>query len=270
MSEAVDGDSVETVPDSCGKSSIIYPTTPSSGLVGLSGAAGDFGDVDLESSSSFLDEHQDLERQGSGLKSKKLISDGEISNLSQRQCELIDLDNHLENSTNKLNSLKRELANKMKENLSVRCQLDDVPVQTELIQYERRFSELYAQIQEKHHLTRRHYATYNALLEIKELMLKEASLLNSINLQFKNAMTTPSGRSKFLDSMEVIVKGAKHKLEKAERDLLAEQKACEALKEKHTSAVAEQRHFSSLLNTFQDEFKNFCNFLEINTVLNII
>ncbi|XP_020677873.1 coiled-coil domain-containing protein 93 isoform X3 [Dendrobium catenatum] len=216
MSEAVDGDSAETVPDSCGHSSIIYPTTPSSGLVGLGGAAGDSSDEDLESSSSFLDEHQ-------------------------------------------------ELATKMKENLSVRWQLDDAPVQTELIQYERRFSELYAQIQEKHHLTRRHYATYNALLEIKELMLKEASLLNSINLQFKDAMTTPSGRYKFLDSMEVIVKGAKHKLEKAERGLLAEQKACESLKEKHTSAVAEQRHFSSLLHTFQDACAEYERLLQLSS-----
>ncbi|XP_020677871.1 coiled-coil domain-containing protein 93 isoform X1 [Dendrobium catenatum] len=265
MSEAVDGDSAETVPDSCGHSSIIYPTTPSSGLVGLGGAAGDSSDEDLESSSSFLDEHQDLERQGSGLESKKLINDDEISNLNRRQCEPIDLDSHIKNSTNKLNSLKTELATKMKENLSVRWQLDDAPVQTELIQYERRFSELYAQIQEKHHLTRRHYATYNALLEIKELMLKEASLLNSINLQFKDAMTTPSGRYKFLDSMEVIVKGAKHKLEKAERGLLAEQKACESLKEKHTSAVAEQRHFSSLLHTFQDACAEYERLLQLSS-----
>ncbi|XP_020578016.1 coiled-coil domain-containing protein 93 isoform X6 [Phalaenopsis equestris] len=118
--------------------------------------------------------------------------------------------------------------------------------------YERRFSELYAQIQKKHHLTRRHYATYNALVEIKELMLKEASLLNSVNLQFKDAMTTPSGRYKLLDSLEVIVKGTKHKLEKAKLDLSAEQRVCDSLKEKHITAVAEQKNFSSLLKTFQD------------------
>ncbi|XP_020578018.1 coiled-coil domain-containing protein 93 isoform X8 [Phalaenopsis equestris] len=148
--------------------------------------------------------------------------------------------------------LTEEFAAKTKENFSLRCQLDDVPVQTELIQYERRFSELYAQIQKKHHLTRRHYATYNALVEIKELMLKEASLLNSVNLQFKDAMTTPSGRYKLLDSLEVIVKGTKHKLEKAKLDLSAEQRVCDSLKEKHITAVAEQKNFSSLLKTFQD------------------
>ncbi|CAI0444573.1 unnamed protein product, partial [Linum tenue] len=35
--------------------------------------------------------------------------------------------------------------------------------------------------QEKHQQIRKYYDTYNALLEIKDLMLKETSLLNSIN-----------------------------------------------------------------------------------------
>ena len=35
--------------------------------------------------------------------------------------------------------------------------------------------------QEKHRQTCKYYTTYNALLEIKELMLKETSLLNSIS-----------------------------------------------------------------------------------------
>ncbi|XP_020578013.1 coiled-coil domain-containing protein 93 isoform X3 [Phalaenopsis equestris] len=195
------------------------------GIKGLGGAVGDSGDNGVESSSSFLDQQQDIERQESGLESNLLASEEEPSNLNRSKCRFVDLDSHLINCTNKLNSLKREFAAKTKENFSLRCQLDDVPVQTELIQYERRFSELYAQIQKKHHLTRRHYATYNALVEIKELMLKEASLLNSVNLQ---------------------------KLEKAKLDLSAEQRVCDSLKEKHITAVAEQKNFSSLLKTFQD------------------
>lgn len=88
-------------------------------------------------------------------------------------------------------------------------------------------------------------------------MLKEASLLNSINLQFKDAMSTSNGRSKLLDSMEVIVKGTKHKLEKANLDLLAEQKVFNSLEEKHSVMVAEERHFSVLLKTFQDACSEF-------------
>jgi hypothetical protein len=39
---------------------------------------------------------------------------------------------------------------------------------------------VFATVQGKHRQTRKYYSTYNALLEIKELMLKETSLLNSI------------------------------------------------------------------------------------------
>ncbi|XP_073111041.1 uncharacterized protein [Elaeis guineensis] len=151
-----------------------------------------------------------------------------------------------------LESLK-ELAAKLRAILLLKRQIDDVPVQTELIQYERRFSELYVQIQEKHRQTCKHYATYNTLLEIKELMLKETSLLNSIELQFQDAMTSTSGRSKLVNSMEVIVKGTQQKLEKVQFSLLAEQKYAESLTEKYMTAIAEQRHFSSLLKSFQEE-----------------
>ncbi|KAF5936199.1 hypothetical protein HYC85_027328 [Camellia sinensis] len=92
--------------------------------------------------------------------------------------------NHsLYNSLERLNSAKRELAVKLREIVLLKRQLDDVPLQEELIQYEHRFSELYVHIQEKLRQTRELYATFNAMLEIKDLMLKETSLLNSISSQ---------------------------------------------------------------------------------------
>ncbi|KAL8537091.1 hypothetical protein ACS0TY_012320 [Phlomoides rotata] len=91
----------------------------------------------------------------------------------------------LQDSNERLESAKKELAAKLRSIMSVKWQLDEVPVQAELMQYKLRFSELNTQIQKKHRQTRKHYDTYNALLEIRELMLKETSLLNSINLQVK-------------------------------------------------------------------------------------
>jgi hypothetical protein len=57
--------------------------------------------------------------------------------------------------------------------------------------------------------TRKYYATYNALAEAHELTVKETSLLNSIHSQFEAAMMTTGGRSKFVESMDGIVKGVK-------------------------------------------------------------
>ncbi|KAL4603719.1 hypothetical protein ACB092_10G144000 [Castanea dentata] len=153
----------------------------------------------------------------------------------------------------KLNSAKKELAARYRAIVAVKRQLDDVPSQSELIQYERRFSELYVHIQEKLRQTRKCYGTYNALLEIKELMLKETSLLNSISSQFQDAITSTAGRMKLIDSMEGIVKSSQQKLDKVQLGLLEEQKVCDALKQRYAVAVAEQRHCYSLLKAFQEE-----------------
>nr|XP_029118937.1 coiled-coil domain-containing protein 93 isoform X5 [Elaeis guineensis] len=123
------------------------------------------------------------EQTHSDAQSEMLNLEKDISVVNGRQHDLINLDQSLIKSSNKLRLAKSELAAKLRAILLLKRQIDDVPVQTELIQYERRFSELYVQIQEKHRQTCKHYATYNTLLEIKELMLKETSLLNSIELQ---------------------------------------------------------------------------------------
>lgn len=150
-------------------------------------------------------------------------------------------------------SLRTELAQKSQEVALLQRKLDDLPCQTELIQYERRFVELYVHIQRKLRETRKYYATYNALAEAHELTVKETSLLNSIHSQFEAAMMTTGGRSKFVESMDGIVKGVKQKLDKVERRFHAEQSTYNLLKEKHASAVAAQRHYFSLVKLFQDE-----------------
>lgn len=164
-----------------------------------------------------------------------------------------DFDHSLCDSMAKLNSAKRELAARLRTILQLRRQLGEVPSQLELIQYERRFSELYVNIQEKLRQTRKYYGTYNALLDIKELMLKEISLLNSISSQFQDAINSAVGRMKLIDSMEGIVKGIQQKLEKVQLGLQGEQKVCDAFKERYAASIAEQRRCYSLLKVFQEE-----------------
>ncbi|XP_004240591.1 uncharacterized protein [Solanum lycopersicum] len=164
-----------------------------------------------------------------------------------------NLDHTFRDSTKKLDFAKRELAAKLRSTLSFKRQLDDVPSQAELIQYELRLSELYTHIQGKDRQTRKYYATYNTLLGIKELMLKETSLLNSIRSQFKDALTSPAGRKKLIDSMEGIMHGTQQKLEKVQIALQSERKAHEALKGQYAAIVSEQRHYNSILEAFQVE-----------------
>ncbi|KAJ1420186.1 Coiled-coil domain of unkwon function DUF2037 [Sesbania bispinosa] len=138
---------------------------------------------------------KDLERQENHFlfnrDSKHSELQAEISELERKianECDSKSLSDGLLHSYSelleKLNLMKKQLAARLRDIVAVRRQIDDLPCQSELIQYERRLSELYAQIQGKHRQTRKYYATYNALLEIKELMLKETSLLNSIISQY--------------------------------------------------------------------------------------
>ncbi|KAI3468288.1 hypothetical protein Pfo_024951 [Paulownia fortunei] len=158
-----------------------------------------------------------------------------------------------QDSNERLESAKKELATELRSIVSLKRQLDEVPSPSELIQYELRFSELNTQIQKKLGQTRKHYDTYNALLEIKELMLKETSLLNSISLQFQNAITSADGRMKLINSLEGILNGTQQKLEKVQLALQSEQKFSDTIKEKYAAAISEQRQSSSLLKLFQEE-----------------
>lgn len=184
----------------------------------------------------------------------------EIIELEGRLTEDQDCSSFLDSLANltseyeeELNSAKKALASKLREMLTLKRLLDVVPTQTELIQYERRFSELYINIQDKLRQTRRYYATYNALLDIKDLMLKETSLLNSISSQFQGAITSSSSQIKLIDSMEGILRGIQQKQDKVHRSHQTEQQVCNALKEKYAAATAEQRRCYTLLKAFQEE-----------------
>lgn len=207
---------------------------------------------------------KDLESQESVLQSdydvKRTELEAEVCNLEEKIAAGMDseglckdLDCLLSESLEKLNAAKKELAARLRAVMSVKRKLGEVPTQSELIQYERGFSDVNDHIQEKHRQTRKYYATYNTLLEIKELMLKETSLLNSISSQFQDAITTTNGCTKLIASMEGIVKGSQQKLQKVELGLQEEQKVSDALKKRYAAAIAEQRRCYSLLKAFQEE-----------------
>ncbi|XP_015168057.1 coiled-coil domain-containing protein 93 isoform X3 [Solanum tuberosum] len=175
------------------------------------------GDPTAQKILSLLETTKALDSQESELQSRCILEHAklqtkvdEFEELLQRGKEMTfseNLDHTFRDSTEKLDFAKRELAAKLRSTLSFKRQLDDVQSQAELIQYELRLSELYTHIQAKDRQTRKYYATYNTLLGIKELMLKETSLLNSIRSQFKDALTSPAGRKKLIDSMEGILHG---------------------------------------------------------------
>lgn len=68
----------------------------------------------------------------------------------------------------------------LKFNISLQRQLDNVPDNVELAQYQKRFIELYNQISTKHKDTKQMYALFNTLNDTHLYIDKELTLLNSI------------------------------------------------------------------------------------------
>ncbi|KAE8710381.1 Fidipidine, putative isoform 2 [Hibiscus syriacus] len=136
---------------------------------------------------SVLNELQNLQekirKEGAESKIQKLVSllenlkEVEVSDLEEKLATGSDnnmlshsLEDSLNQSLQKLNLAKRELAARLREIVSIKIQLDNAPSQSELIRYECRFSELNAHI------------------------------------QFQDAIASLTGRMKLLESMEKLEK----------------------------------------------------------------
>lgn len=94
--------------------------------------------------------------------------------------DLTEYEDMLQTENNNLITYRLQLAKRNRAVTSVQRQLDNIPDNIELSQYQRRFLELYNQISAKHKETKQFYALYNTLNDTKLYLEKELTLLNSI------------------------------------------------------------------------------------------
>lgn len=90
-------------------------------------------------------------------------------------------DEELRQEEEKLRLARLQLAKKNRAVMSLQRQLDNIPCQVELSQYQKRFLELYNNVAAKHKETKQFYALYNSLTETHSYLEKELTLLNSIH-----------------------------------------------------------------------------------------
>lgn len=131
--------------------------------------------------------------------------------------------------------------------------IDDIPTRTELIQYERRFVELYSQVAWKLEETRKYYALYNTLDTTLNFLSKEVKLLNSISENFNDAMTSTQTKAEYLKQIDQIVRGVEDSLVRQEGILKGKEKTLEELKSNHQNLVDEQRRYFKAVKDFQEE-----------------
>ena len=153
----------------------------------------------------------------------------------------------------KYNKLRQVLAETNLEIANTSRCIDDIPTRSELIQYERRFVELYSQVAWKLEETKKYYDMYNTLDTTLENLQKEVKVLNSISENFQEAMKSSQTKTEFLHQVENIVKSVDEKLSRQEALVSSREKKADELKTIHQQLVDEQRRYFKAVKDFQDE-----------------
>ena len=149
--------------------------------------------------------------------------------------------------------LRRQVAASSRAIATTARHVDDVPTRAELVQYERRFHELYAQVAAKLDETKKYYELYNSLDEICKIHAKEINVLNNVIDTFSEAMRTKQTKQTFLDGIHDINQGLKQQLT-TKQNLFqkAQTKANDEAKLYHL-LVEEHRKYHAAVKDFHDE-----------------
>jgi hypothetical protein len=155
----------------------------------------------------------------------------------------------------KASKMRRLVGQKGRDIALLMRQVDDVPTSAELMQYERRFRELYSQVASKLEETRRYFALFNTLEEKKSYLGKEVSLLNSIHENFTKAANSGNAANKerVVDSVESCVKSVQATLEKVNARLSESREARDSSQQKYDKLVEKQRKYFQLVKDYQNE-----------------
>ena len=98
----------------------------------------------------------------------------------EEAARLLEIDEMHDDVLSKYNKGRTLLGRKGQEISAMARRIDDIPTRTELIQYERRFVELYELVSLKLEETRKYFTTYNTLNETRDYHDRETRLIGSI------------------------------------------------------------------------------------------
>uniref|UniRef100_A0A8C9DQY2 Coiled-coil domain-containing protein 93 n=1 Tax=Prolemur simus TaxID=1328070 RepID=A0A8C9DQY2_PROSS len=163
-----------------------------------------------------------------------------------------DLDRRYHMEKEKLYKIRLLQARRNREIAILHRKIDEVPSRAELIQYQKRFIELYRQISAVHKETKQFFTLYNTLDDKKVYLEKEISLLNSIHENFSQAMSSPASRDQFLRQMEQIVEGIKQSRMKMEKKKQENKMRRDHLNDQYLELLEKQRLYFKTVKEFKE------------------
>jgi hypothetical protein len=188
------------------------------------------------------------------LKALKNRGSADPSTKSEEEKRLEQIEKMYDEINKKYGKVRGILARKNQTISTVAREIDDVPTRTELIQYERRFEELYQEIESTLEETRKYFDKYNVQARIKNYLQKEVEILEGINDMFLPSMQgTKQDREKFVVELQRIdtgLQGMSSSLEGRKGDAVVEN---EDAASKYQALVDEQRAYFKAVKDFQAE-----------------
>ena len=175
------------------------------------------------------------------------------SSTKESEARMKEIDGMHTKIENKWSKVRQLLAQRNLEVAATSRMIDDVPTRTEMIQYERRFVELYQQVELKLEETRRYYAMYNTLDMTREFLGKEVKLIDSITNSFEEAMQTAGSQEEFAAQFGSILKGVESTFEKQQKTLKKKQDEVASKEAGYMEVVDEQRRYFKAVKAFQEE-----------------
>lgn len=184
---------------------------------------------------------------------EQLKKGGAEADGSQDEEHLKLIEQQFQSNREKLQNIRRLLGKRNREIAALQRRIDEVPTRAELSQYQCRFIELYNQVGAKHKETKQFFTLYNTLDDTRMYLNKEVNLLNSINDNFEQAMSSQSNRDQFLKQFEQIVDGVKQNRSKVDRRKQEEKMKRDELNDKLLEYLEKQRVYFKTVKDFQEE-----------------
>ena len=172
----------------------------------------------------------------------KSLSDPASSSSAELQ-RVLEVEQQHAQELQKVNRLRRQLASVNQAAARTSRQVDECPSRAELLQYEKRFVELYRLVAEKLQETRKYYSLYNTLRDSLEYQQSEKTLLESIIAQYPAASSRRQGKEQFVQHMDAVLQGVHRQREAKEKELDRERQQLAQLQAAALSLQEKQRAY---------------------------
>lgn len=183
------------------------------------------------------------------------IEELEKQKQSKEFSALNEISEQLVNEEEKLKKVKLVLAKKNRDLLVIQRKIDEIPVRSEISQYESRFEELYSETIAKLEETRKYYDQFNTLSDTHAYLQKELQLFKQIHEYFEKSLKTKNKEYKpwMIKTVANLVAGVQKSFEGVEQQLKIEQLRRDESQKKFNILVSQQREYFRTIKDFEKE-----------------